>query len=359
MRIGITAGDINGISLEVVIKTLSDKRICDHCTPIIYAHSKILDYHKKIVENSNFNFQTIKNAKDAQSGKVNVVNCMNENAKITPGEPTRESGECAQKSLESALYDYNNGALDAIVTAPINKKAMQLAKFKYPGHTEFFTDQYDVSNSMMFLVSEDLKVGLVTNHLPIRDVAANVTKERIQQKLHVMFNALREDFGIVKPKIAILGLNPHAGDGGAIGEEDQDMIRPIVESEKKKGSFVMGPYPADGFFGNGMYRKFDAVLAMYHDQGLIPFKSLSFGSGVNFTAGLPLVRTSPDHGTGYDIVGKNVADPASFRRAMFEAIDIVNNRKEYKENHGNPLKSRKKRLENSVDEALPIDKSAR
>jgi len=359
MRIGITAGDINGISLEVVIKTLSDKRICDICTPIIYANSKILTYHKNIVEDSNFNFQSTKNAKGAQTGKINVINCFNDNVNINLGEPTSESGQCAQKSLEAALYDFNNGNLDAIVTAPINKKAMQMAKFPFPGHTEFFTDQYDVSDSMMFMVSEDLRVGLVTNHLPISDVAANVTKQKIQQKLNIMFNSLREDFGVIKPKIAILGLNPHAGDGGAIGNEDEELIRPIVLEAKKKGRFIMGPYPADGFFGNGLYRKYDAILAMYHDQGLIPFKSLSFNSGVNFTAGLPLVRTSPDHGTGYDIVGKNVADPASFRRAIFEAIDIVKNRKEYKEDHGNPLKSRKKRLENSVDEALPLDKSAR
>ena len=199
------------------------------------------------------------------------------------------------------MHDYNNGDLDAIVTAPINKKAMQMAKFSYPGHTEFFTDKFDISDSMMFMVNEDIRVGLVTNHLPIRDVAANITKQKIQQKLNIMFNSLREDFGIVKPKIAILGLNPHAGDGGAIGEEDDELIRPIVIEAKKKGRFVMGPYPSDAFFGKSMHLKFDGVLAMYHDQGLIPFKSLSSGSGVNFTAGLPLVRTSPDHGTAYDL----------------------------------------------------------
>ena len=359
MKIGITTGDINGVGLEVVIKALADKRICDLCTPVIYVNSKVLVYHKNIVEKNSFNFQTTRDAKSLQKGKVNVINCFADNVDINLGEATAEGGNCARKSLEAALHDFNNGDLDAIVTAPINKKAMQMAKFPYPGHTEFFTDQYEVSDSMMFMVNDNLRVGLVTNHLPIKDVAANVTREKVQQKLNIMYSALREDFGIVKPKIAILGLNPHAGDGGAIGTEDDEMIRPLVIDAKKKGRFVNGPYPADGFFGSGMYKKFDGILAMYHDQGLVPFKSLSFGSGVNFTAGLPLVRTSPDHGTGYDIAGKNQADPSSFRAALFTAIDIVKNRKEFKLDHGNPMKSRKKKLENSVDEALPIDKSAK
>ncbi len=359
MKIGITAGDINGVGLEVVIKALADKRICDQCTPVIYVNSKVLVYHKNIVEKNNFNFETTKSARAVQEGKVNVVNCFPDNVNINLGEATSEGGSCAQKSLEAALHDFNNGDLDAIVTAPINKKAMQMAKFPYPGHTEFFTDQYEVSDSMMLMVDDTLRVGLVTNHLAIKDVAANVTREKIQQKLNIMYSALREDFGIVKPKIAILGLNPHAGDAGAIGTEDDEMIRPLVIDAKKKGRFVNGPYPADGFFGTGMYKKFDGILAMYHDQGLIPFKALSFGSGVNFTAGLPLVRTSPDHGTGYDIAGKNQADPSSFRAALFMALDVVKNRKEFKLDHNNPLKSRKKRLENSVDEALPLDKSSK
>ncbi len=359
MKIGITAGDINGVGLEVVIKALADKRILGQCTPVIYVNSKVLVYHKNIVEKNNFNFQTTKGAKSLQEGKVNVINCFPDNVNINLGEATSEGGSCAQKSLEAALHDFNNGDIDAIVTAPINKKAMQMAKFPYPGHTEFFTDQYAVSDSMMFMVDDNLRVGLVTNHLAIKDVAANVTREKVQQKLNIMYSSLREDFGIVKPRIAILGLNPHAGDGGAIGSEDDDMIRPLVIDAKKKGRFVNGPYPADGFFGTGMHKKFDGILAMYHDQGLVPFKALSFGSGVNFTAGLPLVRTSPDHGTGYDIAGKDLANPSSFRAALFTAIDVVKNRKEFKLNHDNPLKSRKKRLENSVDEALPLDKSSK
>ncbi len=359
MKIGITAGDINGISLEVIIKALSDNRISEQCTPIVYVNSKVLTYHKNMLKDNDFHFQTTKNADSAQSGKVNVVSCFSDSANINLGEATVEGGNCAQKSLEAAMSDYNNGFLDAIVTAPINKKAMSLSKFPFPGHTEFFTDKYDVSDSLMFMVNDDLRIGLVTNHLPIKDVAAHITREKIQTKLNILFNSLREDFGIIKPKIAILGLNPHAGDGGAIGAEDEELIRPIVLDAKKKGKFVNGPYPADGFFGSAMHTKYDGVLAMYHDQGLIPFKALSFGSGVNFTAGLPLVRTSPDHGTGYEIVGKDVADPSSFRRALFTAIDVVRNRKEFKEDHANPLKSRKKRLEHSVDEALPIDKKSK
>ena len=359
MKIGITVGDINGIGLEVIIKALADRRISEQCTPIIYVNSKVLVYHKNIVDNNSFNFQTTKSAKTAQSGRVNVVNCFADNVNINLGEATVEGGNCALKSMEAALHDYNNGDLAAIVTAPINKKAMQMAKFKYPGHTEFFTDKFDVSDSLMFMVNDEFRIGLVTNHVPIKDVAAKITKQKVQKKLNILYNSLREDFGIIKPKIAILGLNPHASDGGAIGSEDDELIRPIVIEAKKKGMFINGPYPADGFFGSVMYKKFDGILAMYHDQGLIPFKALSFGNGVNFTAGLPLVRTSPDHGTGYEIVGQNLADPSSFRHAIFTAIDVVQNRKEYFEDHDNPLKSRKKRLENSVDEALPLDKSAK
>jgi len=359
MKIGITVGDINGIGLEIIIKALADSRICSQCTPIVYVNSKVMVYHKNIVDNNIFNFQTTKSARTAQAGKVNVVNCFADNVNISLGEATVEGGSCALKSMEAAINDYKNGDLDAIVTAPINKKAMSLAKFPYPGHTEFFTDKFDVSDSLMFMVNDDLKIGLVTNHMPIRDVASNIDKQKIHKKLSILFNSLREDFGVIKPKIAILGLNPHAGDGGAIGSEDDEMIRPIVIESKKKGRFINGPYSADGFFGSGMYQKFDGILAMYHDQGLIPFKALSFGSGVNFTAGLPLVRTSPDHGTGYEIAGKNQADPSSFRHALFTAIDIVRNRKAFKEDYSNPLKSRKNRLENSVDEALPLDESAK
>jgi len=360
MKIGITAGDINGISLEVIIKTLSDKRICEHCTPIVYVNSKVLVYHKNMTEVGSFNFETVKDARGAHKGKINVVSCFPDNVNIKLGEATKDGGDSAQKALDAAMSDYNNGLLKAIVTAPINKKAMQLAKFQYPGHTEFFTDKFDVSDSLMLMCNDDLRVGLVTNHLPIKDVAAAVTKQKVQKKLNILYNTLHEDFGIVKPKIAILGLNPHASDGGAIGSEDEEFIRPIVLEAKKKGRFVNGPYPADGFFGSGMHKKFDGILAMYHDQGLIPFKALSFGSGVNFTAGLPLVRTSPDHGTGYEIVGQNKADASSFRQALFTAIDVVRNRQEYKEDYSNPLrKGRKKKLENSVDEKLPLDKSAK
>ena len=338
IKVGITIGDFNGIGMEVIIKTLANKKISEMCTPIIYGSSKVLSYHKNIVGIDDFQFQTQSSAERIYDGKVNVVNCWEESVNITLGRETEESGRYAFASIQAATADLKRGLIDAVVTAPINKKAMQLADFPFVGHTEYFTQELDSKESLMLMVNEGLRIGLVTNHLPIREVAENVTKERILQKLKIFQKSLTVDFGIERPTIALLGLNPHAGDNGAIGDEDDKLIRPIIIEAKKKDSMLaMGPYSADGFFGSGAYKKFDGILAMYHDQGLIPFKALSFGNGVNFTAGLKGVRTSPDHGTAYEIAGQNQADPSSFRQALFTAIDIARNRKDHAEDHENPL----------------------
>lgn len=341
-RIGISVGDINGIGLEVIIKSLLHRGMMDLCTPVLYGSSKVISYHKNIVA-SEFQFQNIQTADQAPDGKIGIINCWQDTVNITLGEPTAESGQFAALSLEYAVRDLKNKQLDALVTAPINKFAMQMGGgFPFPGHTEYLTKALEVPESLMLMVSDELRVGLVTNHVPISEVAHQVTKDLILQKLALMYDTLRMDFGIERPTIAVLGLNPHAGDGGAIGEAEEKIIRPAIVESKKGGTMVMGPFSADGFFGSGQYRKFDGILAMYHDQGLIPFKLLSFGQGVNYTAGLPAIRTSPDHGTAYNIAGKNMADPASFRQALFLAIDVARARANFLEMHQNPLQKLKK-----------------
>lgn len=340
IRLGISIGDINGIGLEVIIKALNHPQILNLCTPVIYGSSKVLSYHKNIVGLDDFQFSTTKGADRLKRGAINVVNCWQDDVSITLGKLSDSSGKYAKISLEQSVIDLKNGYIDALVTAPINKKAMQNADFQFPGHTEFLADAFEVENNLMFMVNDGLRVGLVTNHLPLREVPAAITKEAITKKLKLLYKSLKVDFGIDKPKIALLGLNPHASDDGVIGDEEENIIRPVVIEAKKKGLLVMGPFPADGFFGSSQYRKFDGILAMYHDQGLIPFKALSFGEGVNFTAGLPIVRTSPDHGTAYEIAGKNMANPSSFRHAIFLAIDVTKNRWRYKEMNANPLKMR-------------------
>ncbi len=352
IKIGISIGDINGVGLEVILKTLNNPDVMKICTPIIYCSSKVVSYHKNIVGLEKLHFQSNKSAERVHTGKINIVNCWQDNVNITLGRQTEESGKYAKISLEAATADLKNGLIDAIVTAPINKKAMQEAGFQHPGHTEFFTKEFNTKQSLMLMVNDELRIGLVTNHLPVSQVAENITKNQILTKLRILEKTLKVDFGIDRPTIALLGLNPHAGDGGAIGEEEAKVIRPLIIEAKKKGMMIMGPYPADGFFGSTQYQKFDGILAMYHDQGLIPFKTLSFGKGVNYTAGLPIVRTSPDHGTAYDIAGKNEADPSSFRRAMFLAIDIVRNRRQHAEDHANPLVRRKDLVKSSQKEAL-------
>jgi 4-hydroxythreonine-4-phosphate dehydrogenase len=341
MTIGISCGDINGIGLEVILKSIGLKDLGKKFKTVVYGSNKVIAYHKNIITKENIQFHTIRTAREARIGQVNVVNCWEENVNITLGMPEKLGGQCAQMALERAVKDLHSGEIDALVTAPINKKAMQMAGFQFLGHTEYLTSTFKVKDSLMLMVSDSLRVGLVTNHLAIRDVAAAVTKEKVLRKILIMAETLRIDFNIGKPTIAVLGLNPHAGDEGAIGTEDDKIVRAAIDEAKAKGVLAFGPFPADGFFGSGQYHKFDGVLAMYHDQGLVPFKALSFGAGVNYTAGLPAVRTSPDHGTAYDIAGKGEADETSMIKAIYLAAEIVRNRTEYLEMHANSLERRK------------------
>ncbi len=336
-KVGISIGDVNGIGPEIILKVLSDSRLLNHCTPVIYGSTKSIAYHKNILDNDSVKFQGVVSVEKAQRGRINVVDCWKDQVAITLGEATEEGGKYAHLALEKAVADLKEGHLDALVTAPINKKAMNMANFPFAGHTEYLTEASDKKESLMLMVNEGLRVGLLTNHLPLKDVASAVTKERLRKKLQIFNNTLKMDFGIEKPLIAVLGLNPHAGDEGVLGDEEENIIRPVIVEAKKKGLLVMGPYPADGFFGSDQCRKFDGVLAMYHDQGLVAFKSLSFGDGTNYTAGLSFIRTSPDHGTAYDLAGKNAANPDSFRKALYLAKDISMNRKEYYENRSNTV----------------------
>lgn len=340
-KIGFTIGDVNGIGPEVLIKIFSDDRIFNQCTPIIYGSSKVVSYHKNIVDPREFEFNNLSTIGQVKEDTVNIFNCWSENVNITLGQITEDGGKYAALSLEKALQDVKSGDIDAVVTAPINKQAMSLVNFGFPGHTEYITRFFDEKDSLMCMVQEELRIGLVTNHLPIDAVTPAITKELVKEKTNLMHQMLVQDFGFEKPLIAVLGLNPHAGDGGVIGDEDDRIIRPSVIESKKGGKLVFGPFAADGFFGSGEYKKYDGILAMYHDQGLIPFKLLSFGRGVNFTAGLPIVRTSPDHGTGFDIVGQNIADPQSMRQALYLAIDIIRNRRRFKTWNENPLQKQK------------------
>lgn len=329
--LGITTGDVNGIGLEVILKALSHRKILDICVPVIYGSSKVVSYHKNIAQLDEVNFVGQRNADRLAHDKINVVNIWNDNINITLGKPTDVGGKLAQQSLEAAVKDLKLGLIDAIVTAPIHKKSMQLAGFEHVGHTEYLTKEFNANDSLMLLASDRLRVALVTAHIPLKDVSKSITKERIISKLRIFSESLRVDFGIERPNIAVLGLNPHAGEEGMLGDEEEKIIRPAIMECKKNGMMAFGPFPADGFFGAGQFNKFDGILAMYHDQGLIPFKALTFGSGVNYTAGLGVIRTSPDHGTAFDLAGKNEADPSSFLHAMFTAIDIYRNRKEYLE----------------------------
>ena len=354
--IGITCGDINGIGLEVILKALAIKKAGQPFITIIYGSTKVVAYHKNIITQENIQFFPIQTAEEALPDRINVINCWQDNVNITLGKPSDLSGQCAFQALERAVQDLRAGTLDALVTAPINKKAMQLANFPFIGHTEYLTDAFKAKGSLMLMVSDTLRIGIVTNHLPLKEVVPAVTVEKVLRKIQIMSETLRIDFGIDKPTIAVLGLNPHAGDEGAIGEEDDKIVRPAIEQAKQKGILAFGPYPADGFFGSGQFHKFDGVLAMYHDQGLIPFKTLSFGAGVNYTAGIAAIRTSPDHGTAYDIAGKGEADESSMIKALFLAADIVRNRTEYLELRANSLERRKqKALESETGEDEVIE----
>jgi 4-hydroxythreonine-4-phosphate dehydrogenase len=342
LKVGISVGDINGIGLEIIIKTLADNRIYDYCTPIVYGHTKVASFYRRTTHIEDLSFTVINHPSEALGKKdhkrPNMINCWDEDIKIEPGVVNAEIGKFAFLSLDKATADLVNGDIDALVTAPINKDTIQGEQFNFPGHTEYLQDKGGSAESLMFLVSDTLKVGVVTGHIPVAKVPESITADKILAKLKLMDQSLRNDFWVRKPKIAVLGLNPHAGDNGLIGNEEQNTILPAIEDARNNHNILaFGPYSADGFFASGNYLNFDAVLAMYHDQGLIPFKQIAFESGVNFTAGLNFVRTSPDHGTAYDIAGKNKASEVSFREALFTALHIVKHRRETLELNENPL----------------------
>jgi 4-hydroxythreonine-4-phosphate dehydrogenase len=327
-RIGITIGDINGIGPEVTIKALADHRILSLVTPVIYGSGKIISFYKKLLNIEEFNYSQVRGKGQFAPKSINVVNCIDESVEIIPGKASRETGKAALGALRQASDDLKEGLLDALVTAPIDKQSIHSDEFPFKGHTEFLTQHFAATESLMFMVSDSLRIGLVTEHVPLVEVSALITKEKIASKLMIMEASLRKDFGITKPKIAVLGLNPHAGDNGLIGAEDDQVIKPVVNDFRNKGKLVFGPFPPDGFFGTAQYQKYDGILAMYHDQGLIPFKSIAFESGVNFTAGLSVVRTSPDHGTAYAIAGKNQANEGSMREAIYRSAEIFRHRSE-------------------------------
>lgn len=321
--IGISIGDINGVGIEVTIKALTDNRIFKNFTPLIYGHGKAISFYKKILNTDDFNFVQIKSLNEIQHKRVNVINVLEECPEVIPGVETQEAGKMAIEAITQALEDLKNGHIQALVTAPVNKNNINSEELHFVGHTEYITASVGAKESLMLMVSDSLRVGLVTGHIPLAQVPEAVTKEKIIQKSNLLLNTLVKDFGITKPKIAILGLNPHAGEDGLLGKEEEEIIKPAIRELKDQNKMVFGPYPSDGFFGMMHQSKFDGVLAMYHDQGLIPFKSIAFSSGVNFTSGLPVIRTSPDHGTAYNIAGKNVADEGSMRAAIFLASDII------------------------------------
>jgi len=342
IKVGISIGDLNGIGGEIIIKLFEDNRILDFFTPIIFASVKTIYFLKKHFE-STFNFIGIHNITQVQHGKVNIINVWNEEVKIEFGEENLKIGEYAIKSLVAATEALKTGKVDILVTAPINKHNIQSEKFNFPGHTDYLAKELE-GNSLMFMVTDTLKVGLLTDHVPVKDISSNITEELIESKIDTVYNSLMKDFGIRKPKIAVLGINPHTGDNGVIGNEDDTILRPTLKKIRESGKLVFGPYAADSFFGSKNYKNFDAIIAAYHDQGLIPFKTLSFGNGVNFTAGLNKVRTSPDHGTAYEIAGKGIADISSFREAIFTGVSIFKMRKIHEELNAHVLKKQTKKI---------------
>jgi 4-hydroxythreonine-4-phosphate dehydrogenase len=326
-KIGITHGDINSISYEVIMKALDDPKIVEICTPVVYGLARTAGYYRKVLEMNDFVFQFVKNVQQASTKKLNLVNLSDEEIKIEVGVPSEVGGKMAERALTIACNDLKNNLIDAIVTAPVNKSTIQSQTFKFAGHTEFFSAQFNAHGTMMLMVAENLKVGFATNHFPINEASKILTTELILRKIMILNHSLTKDFLCTHPKIAVLALNPHAGDNGLLGKEEIEIIKPAISQAFEQNINAFGPFSADGFFASGQNKQFDAVLAMYHDQGMIPFKLLAFEGGVNFTAGLPIVRTSPAHGTGYDIAGKNIANPDSMRNAIYLAIDILNNRK--------------------------------
>ena len=338
IRIGITHGDTNGVGYELILKTFSDYSMFDICTPVVYGSAKVAAYHKKLL-NAPANFHIIQDVSAAENGKLNLVNCFDDEIKVEVGVPSKEAGKAAFYALEKAVADLKGGKIDVLVTSPINKATIQSDKFHFQGHTEYLEDRLaSEGDSLMILCNDLMKVALVTTHLPLKDVANAITRPLVEKKIQQLYSSLRRDFLLPAPRIAVLSLNPHSGDNGLLGTEEKEIINPAIESQRENGIPCFGPYPADGFFGAGLYSDFDGILAMYHDQGLAPFKALSMDNGVNFTAGLPFVRTSPDHGTAYDIAGKGVANENSFRCAIYSSIDIYRNRMADDEASKNPLR---------------------
>jgi 4-hydroxythreonine-4-phosphate dehydrogenase len=351
--IGISCGDINGIGIELIIKTFSDNRILEHCTPVIFASNKVINFYRKTLPELNLSFSSIKDFSRINHKQVNLFSCWEEDIQVTPGQLTDEGGKYAVLSLQTAVAALKQKQIDGLVTAPIHKKNIQSADFNFTGHTPYLKQMFGVNDVVMMLCAGDFRVALVTEHVPVGEVAKHITKEKILSKLHLINQSLQKDFGIEKPKIAVLGLNPHAGDEGLIGNEEETIIKPAIKEAKNNNMLVVGPYSADAFFARRSFERFDAVLAMYHDQGLIPFKTLASGDGVNFTAGLPAVRTSPDHGVAFDIAGKDKADNSSFLTAIFECIDIFNRRNCFLESRRNPLrKMTPSILANAKDEII-------
>jgi 4-phospho-D-threonate 3-dehydrogenase / 4-phospho-D-erythronate 3-dehydrogenase len=342
IKVGISVGDLNGIGSEIILKTFEDSRMLDFCTPVIFASAKTITFIKKKLD-IEISFQGVEEANQAIEGKINVVNVWKEHVSINFGKEDKEVGDFAFRSLEAATRALQNGEVDILVTAPINKHVIQSEKFNFPGHTDYLAKELG-GESLMFMITDDLKVGLLTDHVAVKDVAAAISPELIEKKINTVQQCLQQDFKISRPKIAVLGINPHSGDNGVIGKEDEEVMKPTLEKLRNKGKLVFGPYSADSFFGSQNYKNFDAIIAAYHDQGLIPFKTISFGNGVNFTAGLNKVRTSPDHGTAYEIAGKNEADINSFKEAVFKGIEIFRNREEYLELTKNALKKQSKKI---------------
>lgn len=352
---GISHGDINGIGYEVIIKALSDPVINDICIPIVYGSPKVAAYHRKALNINNFSFNNIRTAEEANAKRANMINCLDDNTRVELGKSTPQGGEAALISLERAVEDLKSGKINVLITAPIDKQNVQSENFKFKGHTDYLKSKAGVEEVLMFMISESMRIGMATDHVPLRKVSEMITKELLLRKIRLMNQSLMLDFGIRKPRIGVLGLNPHAGDNSLLGTEEAEIILPAIQQANNEGILALGPFPADGFFGAGSFVKFDGILAMYHDQGLTPFKALSFDSGVNFTAGLPFVRTSPVHGTAFAIAGKGEASENSFRQAIYLACDIFRNRQTYAEITKNPLKHQDIEIHNDRFDELPPD----
>ena len=351
--VGISHGDINSISYEIIIKTLQDNRILELLTPVVYGSSKVASYHKKNLGISEFNFNLIRKPEEIAQKKANLINIIDDEVKIELGKQTQVAGELAYNSLEAAIEDFEKRKINVLVTGPISKQNIQSESFNFPGHTEYLASKFNSNDHLMIMVNNNLRIGMITGHLPVKEVSNVLTPELIIKKTKIMNDSLIRDFQIRKPKIAILSLNPHAGDNGLLGKEEEEIIIPAIEKVKGEGILAFGPYPADGFFGSSTFQSFDGVLAMYHDQGMVPFKSMSFDSGVNYTAGLPIVRTSPAHGTAFEIAGKNEASEDSFRAAMFLAVDIYNNRRLHDSINRRPLRHQRMIDDNGLVDELP------